>query len=458
MKPCEVSEQQIQEWKNAFPGFKDIVAMDSVFWTNPDCKEFTASVESSLSISRKAVEQAFKAVEAFSEYIAEAFPETILTRGVIESDLICINAMKEAMEKRWGTKVSGKIYLKKDSHLPVSGSIKARGGFYEVLNYAENLARKNGLIRPSENLSMLNTKKMQDFFSDYAIGVGSTGNLGLSIGIMGKRLGFNVYVHMSSDAKQWKKEKLRSIGVNVIEHLSDYSMAVAYGREQAEKDANMHFVDDENSKQLFLGYSVAAQRLSDQLKRQNICVDDTHPLFVYLPCGVGGAAGGITLGLKLIFKNNVHCFFAEPTHSPCVLLGLLTKMHDGISVRDFGIDNITDADGLAVGRASRFVAEIIENIVAGVYTIQDNELFRLLAMLKKYENIYMEPSALASVLGPVMLFNTREGRKFMENQQLFSKMDKAVHIVWGTGGSMVPEENKKNDVEKGSSLLQIQRS
>lgn len=441
----------IEEWKEKYPLMNSIITTKEVFWTNHNYGKFEDAVKK-ISLTEKDVIDAEERLKRFAPYIARVFKETAKTNGIIESPVVRIVNMQRKLEELFNHEFPGEFLLKCDSHLPISGSIKARGGIYEVLKHAEALAFENNMLSIEDDYSLLDSDNFRNFFSQYSIAVGSTGNLGLSIGIMSAQLGFKVYVHMSADAKQWKKDMLRSKGVTVVEYQADYSKAVEEGRKQAQEDPSTYFIDDENSTNLFLGYAVAAYRLKNQLKDMNIIIDEEHPLFVYLPCGVGGGPGGVTFGLKLIFKDNVHCFFAEPTHSPCMLIGLITEMHDKVSVQDFGIDNVTDADGLAVGRPSGFVGKTLENLISGVYTLQDKTLYSLLSSLADTENIYLEPSALAGVPGALMLFTDEAGKKYIKNNDLKNKITNAIHIAWATGGSMVPKDIMKSYYDKGKNL------
>ncbi|EJL6528472.1 D-serine ammonia-lyase [Vibrio cholerae] len=427
----------IEQLTEQYPLVKELIELKEVSWFNPSITRLEEGL-SYVGLGSEDIQDASQRLKRFAPYLAKAFPETAKTNGIIESEVVPISEMQSVLEREYDTPIQGRLFLKKDSHLPISGSIKARGGIYEVLTHAEKLAIEAGLLTESDDYSKLLNEEFRDLFKRFSIAVGSTGNLGMSIGIMSAKLGFSVSVHMSADARAWKKNRLRALGVNVIEYAQDYGVAVAQGRKEAENDPTCFFIDDENSQTLFLGYSVAGERLKKQFDEKGIAVDAQHPLFVYLPCGVGGGPGGVAFGLKMAFGDNVHCIFAEPTHSPCMMLGVHTGLHDAISVQDIGIDNITAADGLAVGRASGFVGRAMERLLDGYLTISDERMYRLLGQLNEAENIQLEPSALAGMIGPIVVTKSVEYRARMQFDD--NVMGNATHLVWATGGGMVPAE------------------
>ena len=441
----------LENWCASFPLIRELVALQETTWFNPGVAP-VAQALGDTGLTSADVADASARLGRFAAYLRVAFPETEGSAGIIESDILPLTHLQPLLGERYGQSLNGALWLKRDSHLPISGSIKARGGIYEVLKHAEDLALAGGLIKLDDDYALLHSDKARAFFGQYKIAVGSTGNLGMSIGIMGAALGFQVTVHMSADARQWKKDKLRSHGVTVVEYESDYSVAVAQGRQQAESDPSCHFVDDENSVNLFLGYAVAGERLKQQFAAAQITVDAQHPLFVYLPCGVGGAPGGVAFGLKLAFGDAVHCIFAEPTHSPCMLLGVYTGMHDEVSVQDFGIDNVTAADGLAVGRSSGFVGKAMQRMLDGFYTVSDEEMYSLLALMERSEGLRLEPSALAGVPGIARVLGEQQG--YLARAGLSPQaMANATHLVWATGGNMVPAAEMDAYLAKGRELL-----
>ncbi|WP_026450251.1 D-serine ammonia-lyase [Aequorivita capsosiphonis] len=438
------SKNKIDSFIKESPILKEIIDLKPVAWLNPNKKKMAEMP--SFPIKKEEMEAAEQLWHRFAPFFVKAFPETAATDGILESPLKEIQKMKTLLNQE-SSMMQGRLFLKCDNALPFAGSIKARGGFFEVLHYAEQLALNAGILKKDDDYSILTSDQFRKFFSKYKIGVGSTGNLGLSIGIISAKLGFQVTVYVSGDAKKWKKDLLRSKGVEVIEFEGDFSKAILAGRQKTNSDPMGYFVDDENSNELFLGYTVGAIRLAKQLEEANIKVDAEHPLFVYSPCGVGGSPGGTAFGLKKIYGDNVHCFYVEPTHSPAVLTGLVTGEMSNISVHDIGIDNKTEADGLAVGRPSNFATNISNHIISGEYTIEDDRLFVLLAQLMDTEQIFLEPSATAGLIGPQMIAKTDYAAKHNIN------MENATHIAWATGGDLVPDEERKEFYKKGCSSL-----
>ena len=401
-----------------------------------------------LTISRADLDSAARRLRRWGPSLAILFPELRDSHGMIESRLVPFPAA--AASAVTDAETLGTAFIKADHDLPVAGSIKARGGLYEILVFAEKMGVEAGLMQPDGDPYALLTAEARQAFSNFRVGVGSTGNLGLSVGIMASALGFRTMVHMSSDAKEWKKSRLRRRGVEVVEHTGDYATAVAAGREAMVESPGAHFVDDENSIDLLLGYSVAALRLQKQLHDANVVVNEKNPLFVYLPCGVGGAPGGIAWGLKLIFGDTVHCFFAEPVASPAFLVRTLSDV--SCSVYDYGLDNKTEADGLAVACASELVFNLVKRLVSGFYTVADDELFRALVKLEWATGERIEPSAAACFLGPARL----GGRYFAVNGEEFDPAS-VTHVFWTTGGAFVPEEEYQRFYRRGVALIEGER-
>lgn len=420
------------------PQVKDLMNETPIFWKNPDYGQ-----PAELPFSKADIFDAVARWDRFAPFIEAAFPETASMHGVIESPLIELTKMKSAWNQAQPTALAGSLYLKADSELPISGSIKSRGGIYEVLKFAEHVAMTKGDLKETDNYAILRSPEYKQLFAQYGVMVASTGNLALSVGIAASTFGFKTTVYMSRDAKAWKKAKLRANGVNVVELDTDFSSVIPQARQAAAEDPSIHFIDDEGSADLFIGYAVAAVRLQHQFKQQGIKVDRDHPVIVYLPAGVGGSPSGVTFGLKTIIGPYIHAIFCEPTHVPSVTLGMMTKLNNAISVFDIGLDGKTAADGLAVGRSSRIAGKMMRTLLFGSVTFEDPTIYKYEAQLMDTENITVEPSAAAGftaierAITEVPAFNTAN----------------ATHIVWATGGSMMPESERRVDHDKGEALL-----
>ncbi|MCZ5035727.1 pyridoxal-phosphate dependent enzyme [Escherichia coli] len=243
-----------------------------------------------------------------------------------------------------------------------------------------------------------------------------------------------------------EKAKLRSHGVTVVEYEQDYGVAVEEGRKAAQSDPNCFFIDDENSRTLFLGYSVAGQRLKAQFAQQGRIVDADNPLFVYLPCGVGGGPGGVAFGLKLAFGDHVHCFLPNQ-RTPLYVV----RRPYRITRSDFCSGywyRQPYRSGWPCSWSRIRLCRAGDGASAGwLYTLSDQTMYDMLGWLAQEEGIRLEPSALAGMAGPQRVCAS------VSYQQMhgFSaeQLRNVTHLVWATGGGMVPEEEMNQYLAKG---------
>ena len=68
------------------------------------------------------------------------------------------------------------------------------------------------------------------------------------------------------------------------------------------------------------------------------------------------------------------------------------------------------------------------------------------------EAIAVEPSACAGLPGPSWLCDSPVGRDYLARQGLMDRLDGATHVLWSTGGSLVPDVEYARFLARGRQL------
>ncbi len=421
-----------------FPQIEHLAAGRSVFWNNTRTLPAGSAIASS-GYTAQDVEDAALRMRRFAPFLAKVFPETAGQNGIVESPLRDAGAFARALAEGFSLPAAPRLLFKLDSELNIGASMNARGGIYETLKLAEDLAIAAGLLKWSDNYEKLADESLRGFFGQFTLGVASEGNLSLAVARMGNALGFKVVAHAPARSTRWKKDLLLAYGASLVEHDANHGECVALAREKSAADGSCFFVDEEHSRTLFLGYATAGLYLKTQLERRGMEVGDDHPLYVYLPCGMGEGPSAVCFGLKLAYRDAVRVYIAESAAAPGMLLGLGTKLHDKICAQDIGLDGRSVADELQVSRPSGHSCLVMQELLDGCVTVRDSLFLQLLALAYDTERVKLEPSALAGAAAFISAMQAPGS----------DKRSAGTHIIWATGGGMLPHAEWRAHYENG---------
>ena len=89
----------------------------------------------------------------------------------------------------------------------------------------------------------------------------------------------------------------------------------------------------------------------------------------------------------------------------------------------------------------------MERLLDGFYSLDDQTMYDMLGWLAEEEGIRLEPSALAGMAGPQRVCASQAYQQM--HGFTAGQMCNATHLVWATGGGMVPEEEMAQYLAKG---------
>lgn len=95
-----------------YPLLKRIRKAEEIVWLNPEKTSFEESKKNS-ELTMADIEDAEARLLRFAPFIMKCFPETKDRGGLIESELQEIPLMKNCINRKYNSKLSGKLLLKK---------------------------------------------------------------------------------------------------------------------------------------------------------------------------------------------------------------------------------------------------------------------------------------------------------------------------------------------------------
>jgi diaminopropionate ammonia-lyase len=235
---------------------------------------------------------------------------TILGPDVIADALLSICAWPEyapspvlelpGLARRLGL---GRILVKDESARFGLGGVKALGAPYGL----EVLLRQSGLVPGQAECAQLTAVAATD------------GNHGLALAWAARRAGCKAQIYVGRDVNAGRVARIRDAGAGIVVIDGTYDDAVLAAENAAERDENLLVTDTDYfgnlavTRAIMAGYAVLGDEAGTWLQRRNL-----FPDCVFLQCGVGGMAAGVSAGLWQATGKKPSVITVESGNAACI--------------------------------------------------------------------------------------------------------------------------------------------
>lgn len=264
------------------------------------------------------------------------------------------NQTKLVYSEYLSEQTGGKVYLKPEN-MQRTGAYKLRGAYYKISTMTE-AERERGLI------------------------TASAGNHAQGVAYAAKSFGCKAVIVMPTVTPLIKVNRTKSYGAEVVLYGDDYDAASAYAKELAEKEGYT-FVHPFNDLDVATGQGTIAMEIVQEMPT----VD-----YIIAPVGGGGLLTGVSTLAKML-NPKIQVIGVEPLEAASMTAALAA----GEVVELESVNTI--ADGTAVRAVGDKLLPYVQENVAQMLQVEDNELIGVFLDMVENHKMIVENSGLLSV-------------------------------------------------------------
>lgn len=264
------------------------------------------------------------------------------------------NQTKLVYSEYLSEQTGGKVYLKPEN-MQRTGAYKLRGAYYKISTMTE-AERERGLI------------------------TASAGNHAQGVAYAAKSFGCKAVIVMPTVTPLIKVNRTKSYGAEVVLYGDDYDAASAYAKELAEKEGYT-FVHPFNDLDVATGQGTIAMEIVQEMPT----VD-----YIIAPVGGGGLLTGVSTLAKML-NPKIQVIGVEPLEAASMTAALAAG-----EVVELESAN-TIADGTAVRAVGDKLFPYVQENVAQMLQVEDNELIGVFLDMVENHKMIVENSGLLSV-------------------------------------------------------------